>query len=632
MKSPWGRAFHRGHGILDGFGPRAGAPALDDAAPDGCAIRWRLRAMLSLVAGGTIVMLALLVVLRPQVAHARTLHLSDFCYAVTALSTDDPPGPDAYDCAGPPEEYNTRSLWLRLKRTGAEDADAEAVLIIGNTRFERMEVRFVGVTGKVARYAVAVGDFSEHWRPGSKIAFSDHALNAPLESIVLRVDRLSDVQFLRMNITHDDEAALQFAALAATIGAGLTLLLIGALYNAGLAVAMRSGSAAWQGAWAACVLVWGLIWSQMILAFVPGLAGRTSAQIATFLACLAIFLATASVVSAIREARVPRALRRITAGTGALIGLSGIPLALMRTGPLHLLANIVGILVLGVLVLCAACIVVAWRRGHAPAISLGRAWAVPMLALGSVQVFDTQGMFWGGGSQVIVLYAAAWQTLWLAISTTAKYAHLRNERDRARSAEAIAYRMARQDALTGLGNRLHFIEAAEAMFGAGAGVSPVALLLIDVDRFKAINDGFGHDVGDEVLRCIADTLRRTSPAGFPVARMGGEEFVILTHGLAGGPLAAFAERVRAAVAECRHDVLGDGSRRITVSIGVAETRGQTAYDTLYRMADQALYAAKEAGRNRVNIAAVPNSPAMARPLAPEPDTARPASRVGAPTP
>ncbi|WP_239806799.1 GGDEF domain-containing protein [Croceicoccus hydrothermalis] len=589
-----------------------------------------MRTLLSLLTGATLVLLVLFVAFRPQTVYARTLQLSDFCYAVTALSTDDPPEPDAYDCAGPPRDYNTQSLWLRLKRAGDGEDNADAVLIVGNTRFERMEVRFVGDTGQLVRYSVRVGDFSEHWRPGSKIAFSDHALKAPLKSIVLRIDRLADVQFLRMNIVHDDEAALRFAALSATIGAGLTLLLIGALYNAGLAIAMRSVSAAWQGAWAACVLVWGLIWSQMILAFVPGFAGRSSAQIATFLACLAIFLATASVVSAIREAGVPKALRRITAGAGTLVGLSGVPLSLLRTGPLHLLADIVGILVLAVLLLCAVCIVAAWRRGHAPAISLGRAWAVPMLALGSVQVFDTDTMFWGGGAQIIVLYAAAWQTLWLAISTTAKYAHLRNERDRARSAEAIAYRMARQDALTGLGNRLYFIESAETMFGAGADVSAVALLLIDVDRFKAINDGFGHDVGDEVLRCIAATLRETVPAGFPVARMGGEEFVILTTGIAGDALAAFAERVRAAVAACRHEHVGDGSRCITVSIGVAATHGVTGYDTLYRMADQALYAAKEAGRNRVQIATMPETPVRASPPAPEPNIAQAAPRVRAP--
>ena len=161
-------------------------------------------------------------------------------------------------------------------------------------------------------------------------------------------------------------------------------------------------------------------------------------------------------------------------------------------------------------------------------------------------------------------------------------------------------------------------------------MSAVALLLIDVDRFKAINDGFGHDVGDEVLRCIAATLRETVPAGFPVARMGGEEFVILTTGIAGDALAAFAERVRAAVAACRHEHVGDGSRCVTVSIGVAATHGVTGYDTLYRMADQALYAAKEAGRNRVQIATMPETPVRASPPAPEPNIAQAAPRVRAP--
>src|SRR3546814_5627739 len=123
-----------------------------------------------------------------------------------------------------------------------------------------------------------------------------------------------------------------------------------------------------------------------------------------------------------------------------------------------------------------------------------------MAALGLTQVVEVGGAVGGGVAQVLVLFAAALQTLWLSIATTRRLARLRVERDHARAAEARASELAGRDPLTNLHNRRGFIERTTPLLGDRRPAdAPAALLLIDVDRFKAVDDAFGHEAGDIVI-------------------------------------------------------------------------------------------------------------------------------------
>jgi len=159
-----------------------------------------------------------------------------------------------------------------------------------------------------------------------------------------------------------------------------------------------------------------------------------------------------------------------------------------------------------------------------------------------------------------------------------------------------------RDPLTGLHNRRHLDRELHAAV-AGAGDGPVAVVAVDVDHFKAVNDRWGHAAGDSVLRSVADELRAAARAEDVVARVGGEEFVLVLAGADAGAAATRAEELRARCAALVHAVPG-GSTALTVSIGVALAgpAGDGGAAVLAR-ADAALYAAKAAGRDRVVLAA-----------------------------
>jgi len=162
-------------------------------------------------------------------------------------------------------------------------------------------------------------------------------------------------------------------------------------------------------------------------------------------------------------------------------------------------------------------------------------------------------------------------------------------------------RLASTDPLTGLPNRRSFDANLEReAVGARRYDDALSLVLLDVDEFKAVNDRFGHDVGDEVLREVGRRLREACRAGDTVARIGGEEFaLILTRTSEEGAMAA-AERTRSLISDSPV-ATSAGTLRVTVSAGVAWAGAESGFDAprLYRSADEALYAAKREGRNRV---------------------------------
>jgi diguanylate cyclase (GGDEF)-like protein len=156
------------------------------------------------------------------------------------------------------------------------------------------------------------------------------------------------------------------------------------------------------------------------------------------------------------------------------------------------------------------------------------------------------------------------------------------------------------DALTGTANRRAFMEQAEhARAAAAATDAPLSVLMLDIDRFKAINDRYGHSVGDEVLAAVAGRIRAALGEEDVLARMGGEEFAVVLPGRSGDAVRAAAERIRTAISVSPVQTMS-GPVAVAASIGATEYGGgEDSVDDLLREADRALYEAKATGRDRV---------------------------------
>ncbi len=156
------------------------------------------------------------------------------------------------------------------------------------------------------------------------------------------------------------------------------------------------------------------------------------------------------------------------------------------------------------------------------------------------------------------------------------------------------------DLLTGLPNRRSAMDQLEQSWNAATrSGAPLSVMMIDIDHFKHINDTYGHATGDVVLREASDTLRASARRGDSVCRVGGEEFLVICPNTDLVAAMLSAERLRTTL-EAKRISIGQAEKNITVSIGVASRgSGTTDIDALVSIADQALYAAKDAGRNKV---------------------------------
>jgi diguanylate cyclase (GGDEF)-like protein len=181
----------------------------------------------------------------------------------------------------------------------------------------------------------------------------------------------------------------------------------------------------------------------------------------------------------------------------------------------------------------------------------------------------------------------------LLIEKTVQLVLLRQKIDRLRADADL-------DSLTGLANRRRFrVALVHEVERWRRYRVPCALLMLDIDHLKSVNDKFGHPVGDMVIRQIAQTLREVSRDNDTAARLGGEEFALLLAGIDLQRAVTAAERLRTVLSQKRVEAVGS----VTVSIGVAACpENATSERMLYSASDGALYVSKNSGRDRVSVA------------------------------
>jgi diguanylate cyclase (GGDEF)-like protein len=217
---------------------------------------------------------------------------------------------------------------------------------------------------------------------------------------------------------------------------------------------------------------------------------------------------------------------------------------------------------------------------------LGQVLAAPLTTpegvVGAIVVARRTGALWPDATRRLLAGSA--------VEASAALARVSSHR----AAEARAA----TDALTGLPNRHYFDEYVSLLARRRRAGDAVGILMVDIDRFKVLNDTFGHATGDEVLRAVASAIVSAVREDDVPARFGGEEFVVLLRNPGPGVAIEIGERIRAAVRGL--DLRRFGVRQVSVSIGVAVADGPDgSVGSLIEVADRALYRAKRAGRDRV---------------------------------
>jgi diguanylate cyclase (GGDEF)-like protein len=500
--------------------------------------------------------------------------------------------PDRYDCS--PEQYRLGAgdFWVLSAPLPAADVPHYARVRFASLWQDALTLHARYRDGKVATIRVDSRALTHHLQLGAVPEARLPAHDARLERLLFRVDGAANVRgvLLRLHVVDAQRSATLGVRMAATYAAfgGLALALL--VYNLALWGAMRhpfqpaycamvvalaayafssSGALAWVatgidnndrlrinyvtlGLMTAAALLFArtFFWRQVFFGWL-----RTAVGIA-----IGLLASSGVVFAALSHIDVPLADRLYQ--WSFVAGLSTVVPILYR----------------------------AWHVQGRFLWLFSLAWAAPVIfavarMLAAMHLVGPS--FWMDNSTVLSM---AVEALVSSLAIAYRVQLLSRERDEAR-ARALSLRMlADEDPLTGLLNRRAFLHAAVERAGTQT------LHVVDVDHFKAVNDTLGHDGGDEVLRLIARTLRTIAGGKSLVARMGGEEFAILTD--AAHPIDA--DRVLTALRQTRMPF------DITITASIGSCTGQLATETdwkqLYRTADRALFEAKAAGRDRARTA------------------------------
>ncbi len=481
--------------------------------------------------------------------------------------------------------------------TAAAPSSFHAVSI-RQSRFDEAVVIYKFADGSSLRQQVRAGDYGNHWRVGGSLEFTPPENSGTVESVGVGVRGAHLDRLIKARLVSGWPDPGSQALRSMLIGAALALLVISALANLLVGLAVRRSEPLWNSAWAAGVLGWALLWTQVALFVAPQVAGTLAARLATLSSTAAIACAVGYMFSATGNF-APRWARGGLAAVAVLVMAVG---AFASVVPGALLSSAAAALNMAVVIttfsLIGACWH-TWRRGSSAARDFALSFAIPAAAV-LWSTFTDSGISAGDDSGLyMVLIACALQTLWLTISTSLRMWGIRHERDAALQTGAHLAALAETDPLTGLLNRRGFIGRSEAILGAGR---QSALLVLDLDGFKAVNDRAGHHAGDELLRAIAQELAKVGAAlGSVVGRLGGEEFGVLLTGCDKLAAQRSAEALRAAVAVAQ--IKFDGAMlNVTASAGLVLAEAGDSFTTLYKAADRALYKAKRGGRDRTELA------------------------------
>ena len=515
------------------------------------------------------------------------------------------------DCPGRLSTGEMRDSWLVKSGLALAQKPAEPLSIhLKQTLFEEVTlfVRYADGTvwttrhdaASAARHTELGGMFRLRipWRPGT------------IETIALHAEKVVDPRgaFVRPAVENARAESIETERQSLTYGLFGGVILATLFFNLVLLVWLRYAFLFFYCGMTAATLFYGIAASGILMRLLPaGLPPMLGNVVAEAILPVMLWFAVVFTITLLERgavhmrlgiAGIALATLQVGAGVIALITLFQAP-ALLHV-PLAAV-NILGALTMALIFPLA---IIAWRRGSRIILIYTVAWAVPLAGAFARILVALGFMETSAFIEDSYFYAMCLECVLSMIGIAYRISNIRAERDEARAREIELTYLAETDALTGLLNRRAFIEY--GIRRSGKGKLKSRLLLIDIDHFKTVNDGFGHEFGDRVLREAGRLLESISPANGVAGRLGGEEFALIV------PYAERDDTAGTILRAFRSTPMTDGIR-ITVSIGSASgiIADDRTWRQVYRRADAALYEAKRTGRDRHVAATGPDDPSVA---------------------
>lgn len=415
---------------------------------------------------------------------------------------------------------------------------------------------------------------------------------------MIAIDSLSHIDLLRtikLSTESKFQASQKELLIVFSIYCGVMVAML--VYNVVIYLVLRNTFQVYYCLSLILMLIYGFNWFGLAPHYLEAVTPATSVSVGYIVSSAAAMVNILFLLAFLGRSYVNKGIKTALLYSGALQFILACCASVKSTWSIQL--DLLFHASLGLVILLAIAIIVhAIRQGSRSAWLYTLAWAPTLtfvLAINSQSLGITA---YNHNSDVLLFIAVAMETILLSVAMADRILQLKQQRDLATFKQAEFKKLANIDPLTGLLNRRGLTSHYDVNHKSQPTKS-VSIILFDIDNFKKINDKYGHKAGDNILQAITNTAKNICRDNDILARIGGEEFLIFSPGLSPQSALNIAERIRLSISSLdekqRHPII----ERVTASFGVATgTLQEPEIDNLYSKADQAMYSAKELGRNR----------------------------------
>ncbi|MGY4398641.1 diguanylate cyclase (GGDEF)-like protein [Sphingomonas sp. UYAg733] len=500
--------------------------------------------------------------------------------------------PAAFDCTTPQPKFGSGDFWAISQPVSVADTRQRIGVRVLSQWQDSMTLYALYADGKVATIRTDAHSATRHLQLGAIVHRWLPRRDAPVVRLLWHVEGSMNLRgiVLGATIATGTETAMSNIVLAAIYSGfgGLCLALL--LYNLGLARALRQDYLPLYCMMLVALMLYAFSSSGALAWAFNDIDNRARLRINYVTLAMVGVSAVAFLGYFFEQGVMTPRLRALSRIASVAVALPSLGLALLAPWGMRVFDTAYslgfGFLILSIMPILYS----AWRHRSPYLWLFVAAWSVPIGLAATRTAYSFNLLpysFWLDNSTVASM---AIEAVLSSMAIAYRILMISRERDEAREQEIAARLLADTDPLTGLLNRRAFLHRAIGRAG------DQTLLLIDIDNFKRVNDTIGHDGGDEVLRVVARILRATTHPHALVARIGGEEFAVVTQ--CDRPIEPEVILAGFRSGRMPFDLM------VTASIGVCvgPLHKESDWKALYRAADRALFAAKEAGRDRVRAA------------------------------